>query len=61
VWHFLKEHYELSNNTVDLSDILSASESMDWNESGVKTTSQQWNGQFPAHFILLSLNHTDPH
>ena len=36
MWYFLQEHYELSNNTFDVSDILSASEPMDWNGSGIK-------------------------
>ena len=34
--YFLKEHYELSENTFDVSDILSASEPMDWNGTGIK-------------------------
>lgn len=36
MWYFLQEHYELSNNTFDVSDILSASEPMDWDGSGIK-------------------------
>ncbi len=36
MWYFLQEHYELSENTFDVSDILSASEPMDWDGSGIK-------------------------
>jgi hypothetical protein len=36
MWYFLQEHYELSENTFDVSDILSASQPMDWNGSGIK-------------------------
>ena len=31
MWYFLKEHYDLSNNTFDVSDILGASQPIDWN------------------------------
>ena len=31
-----QEHYELSNNTFDVSDILSASKPMDWYGTGIK-------------------------
>jgi len=34
--YFLQEHYELSENTFNVSDILSASEPMDWNGTGIK-------------------------
>jgi len=36
MFYFLQEHYELSENTFDVSDILSASEPMDWDGSGIK-------------------------
>lgn len=36
MFYFLQEHYELSENTFDVSDILSASEPMDWNRTGIK-------------------------
>ncbi len=36
MWYFLQEHYELSNNSFELSDVLSASEPFDWNGSGIK-------------------------
>ena len=36
MFYFLQEHYELSENTFDVSDILSASEPMDWNGTGIK-------------------------
>jgi len=36
MYYFLKEHYELSENTFDVSDILSASEPMDWDGTGIK-------------------------
>lgn len=36
MWYFLQEHYELSNNTFDVSDILSTSEPIDWDGSGIK-------------------------
>ena len=36
MWYFLKEHYDLSNNTFDVSDILGASQPIDWNGSGIK-------------------------
>lgn len=36
MFYFLQEHYELSENTFDISDILSASEPMDWNGTGIK-------------------------
>lgn len=36
MFYFLQAHYELSENTFDVSDILSASEPMDWHGTGVK-------------------------
>ncbi len=36
MWYFLQEQYELSNNTFEVSDILSASEPKDWDGSGIK-------------------------
>ena len=34
MWYFLKEHYDLSNGTFDISDILSASEPIEFNALG---------------------------
>ena len=34
--YFLQEHYELSDNTFEVCDILSATEPLDWDESGIK-------------------------
>ena len=36
MFYFLEKHYELSDGTFDISDILSASEPMVWNGSGIK-------------------------
>jgi len=36
MWYFLEKHYELSNSTFDVSDILSAAEPVDWDGSGIK-------------------------
>lgn len=36
MFYFLQEHYELSENTFDVSDILSASQPMKWDREGVK-------------------------
>ncbi|GAA4841718.1 hypothetical protein [Algivirga pacifica] len=34
MWYFLKEHYDLSEGAFDISDILSASEPVEFNELG---------------------------
>ena len=34
MWYFLKEHYDLSEGTFDVSDILSASEPIEFDEKG---------------------------
>ena len=34
MWYFLKEHYDLSGGKFDVSDILSASEPMEFNSNG---------------------------
>ena len=36
MFYFLEEHYTLSKNTFDVSDILSASQPMDWDKTGIK-------------------------
>ena len=36
MWYFLKEQFDLSNNTFDVSDILGACEPMDWDGTGTK-------------------------
>ena len=36
MWYFIKEHYDLSDGTFDVSDILSACEPMDWYKDGIK-------------------------
>ena len=52
--NFLQKHYELSNNTIEISDLLSFIEPMDWNGSEVKVPAdssmiEYWNEAFEKY------------